>query len=129
MNIRGLKDSARSDTRAHVASVRSTAARPRSGQRKPSKFQAKARGLFCFGGRGKQGPIIRFQKLEPMGDVVRMMVEMRERQAEVGAQDRRGQFRYQFLGRIGVASEPVLEVSPGRKSCPVQCESSCASAA
>ena len=47
-----------------------------------------------------------------MGDVVRMMVEMRERQAEVGAQDRRGQFRYQFLGRIGVASEPVLEVSP-----------------
>jgi hypothetical protein len=47
-----------------------------------------------------------------MRDVARVMIEMRDREAEFGAQDRGGQLRDEFLGCVGSASEPALEVSP-----------------
>lgn len=70
-----------------------------------------ARSFFRLGGCREHGSIIGFQKLKPMRDVARMVVEMRDRQTKLGAQDRGGQLRHQFLGRVRFASKSVLEIA------------------
>ena len=69
------------------------------GTQTSSKPQDQARSLFRLGGCREHGSIIGFQELEPMRDVARMMVEMRNRQTKLGTQDRGGQLGHQFFGR------------------------------
>src|SRR3546814_2231002 len=55
----------------------------------PAKLQQQARSFFGLGRSGQDGAVVILQQLEPMLDVARVAVEMRDRQPQLGAQERK----------------------------------------
>lgn len=85
-----------------------------------SKQQA---GRFLGLGRsGEDRALVRFEDLEPGGDVAGVMVEVGDRETQFGSKDGRRKFSDQFLGSIGIAAKAVLEfaVEPRRMTRPVR---------
>jgi hypothetical protein len=68
-------------------------------------------GLLGLGRSCEDRAVVVTQELEPMLDVARVVFEMRDRQAEFGAEDRARQFGDQLFGGIGRSAEAVLEVA------------------
>ena len=60
---------------------------------------------------GQDGTVVILQKLEPVLDIARVAVEMRDRQPQLGAQHGAGEFGDEFFGGIGRCAEAVLEIT------------------
>src|SRR3546814_28133 len=77
----------------------------------PAQLQQQARSFFDLGRSGQDGAVVILQQLEPMLDVARVAVEMRDRQPQLGAQHGAGEFGDEFLGGVGRCAEAILEIA------------------
>ena len=86
------------------------------------KVKQQAGRFLGLGSSGEDRALVRFEDLEPGGDVAGVIVEVGDRETQFCSKNGRGQFGDQFLGGIGVAAKAVLEIAvePRRMTRPVR---------